>query len=120
MYVVPTLSAFFEEHDMASDKGIPIIVSVKEHLHTLEDGISLHLQNQPDAPFALTRSPFSSKLKMFLRGKGSLNSLTVMQGDLTSLQWRLQNSGSSACSYILRHQSSDMQYKASCDIQDVG
>lgn len=70
------LSAFFEEHDIALDKMIPTTVSVKEHLHILEEKISLHFPNLPDTTFALTRNPFSSKMKMFLRAHEEFTELT--------------------------------------------
>ncbi|XP_048351811.1 protein ZBED8-like [Sphaerodactylus townsendi] len=58
-YMLPTLSAFFEEHDIEPDKRITMIISVKEHLRMLADEISLYFPNPPDTPFALASSPFT-------------------------------------------------------------
>ncbi|XP_015685817.1 protein ZBED8-like, partial [Protobothrops mucrosquamatus] len=63
IYMLPTLSAFFEEHDIEPDKRITIIISVKEHLHMLADEISSYFPNLPDTPFALARSPFTVKVE---------------------------------------------------------
>jgi hypothetical protein len=63
MYMLPTLSAFFEEYDIEPDKRITMIISVKEHLHMLADEISLYFPNLPDTPFALARSPFTFKVE---------------------------------------------------------
>nr|KAF6369003.1 hypothetical protein mMyoMyo1_010410 [Myotis myotis] len=62
IYMLPTLSAFFEEHDIEPDKRITTI-SVKEHLHMLADEISSYFPNLPDTPFALARSPFTVKVE---------------------------------------------------------
>lgn len=61
IYMLPTLSAFFEEHDIEPDKRI-MIIPVEEHLHMLADEISLYFPNLPDIPFALARSPFTLKV----------------------------------------------------------
>uniref|UniRef100_A0A8C5PY01 Uncharacterized protein n=1 Tax=Leptobrachium leishanense TaxID=445787 RepID=A0A8C5PY01_9ANUR len=42
---------------------ITMIISVKEHLHMLEDEISLYFPNVLDTPFALARSPFTVKVE---------------------------------------------------------
>ncbi|XP_040275585.1 protein ZBED8-like [Bufo bufo] len=63
IYMLPTLAAFFEEHGIEPDKIITMIISVKEHLHMLEDEISLYFPNLPDTPFALARSPFTVKVE---------------------------------------------------------
>ncbi|XP_040275677.1 protein ZBED8-like [Bufo bufo] len=63
IYMLPTLAAFFEEHGIEPDKRITMIISVKEHLHMLEDEISLYFPNLPDTPFALARSPFTVKVE---------------------------------------------------------
>ncbi|XP_015677944.1 SCAN domain-containing protein 3-like [Protobothrops mucrosquamatus] len=63
MYMLPTLSAFFEEHDIEPDKRIMMIIYVKEHLHMLADEISSYFPNLPDTPFALARSPFTVKVE---------------------------------------------------------
>nr|XP_056706361.1 zinc finger BED domain-containing protein 5-like [Euleptes europaea] len=63
IYMLPTLSAFFEEHDIEPDKRITMIISVKEHLHMLADEISSYFPNLPDIPFALARSPFTVKVE---------------------------------------------------------
>ncbi|XP_051017344.1 protein ZBED8-like [Acomys russatus] len=59
IYMLPTLSAFFEEHDIEPHKRITMIISVKEHLHALAGEISWYFPNLPDVPFALARSPFT-------------------------------------------------------------
>ncbi|XP_053431246.1 protein ZBED8-like isoform X2 [Nycticebus coucang] len=63
IYMLPTLSAFFEEHDIERDKRITMIISVKEHLHMLADEITSYFPNLPDTPFALARSPFTVKVE---------------------------------------------------------
>lgn len=63
IYMLPTLSAFFEEHDIEPDKRITMIISVKEHLHMLAEEISSYFPNLPDTPFALARSPFTVKVE---------------------------------------------------------
>ncbi|XP_034277935.1 zinc finger BED domain-containing protein 5-like isoform X1 [Pantherophis guttatus] len=63
IYMLPTLSAFFEEHDIEPDKKIMMIISAKEHLHMLEDEVSSYFPNLPDTPFALARSPFTVKIE---------------------------------------------------------
>ncbi|XP_040289892.1 protein ZBED8-like [Bufo bufo] len=63
IYMLPTLAAFFDEHGIEPDKRITMIISVKEHLHMLEDEISLYFPNLPDTPFALARSPFTVKVE---------------------------------------------------------
>ncbi|XP_040275778.1 protein ZBED8-like [Bufo bufo] len=63
IYMLPTLAAFFEEHGIEPDKRITMIISVKEHLHMLEDEISLYFPNLPDTPFVLARSPFTVKVE---------------------------------------------------------
>ncbi|XP_039180852.1 zinc finger BED domain-containing protein 5-like isoform X2 [Crotalus tigris] len=63
IYMLPTLSAFFEEHDIEPDKKITMIISVKEHLHMLADEISSYFPNLPDTPFALARNPFTVKVE---------------------------------------------------------
>nr|XP_008103991.1 PREDICTED: SCAN domain-containing protein 3 isoform X1 [Anolis carolinensis]XP_008103992.1 PREDICTED: SCAN domain-containing protein 3 isoform X1 [Anolis carolinensis]XP_008103993.1 PREDICTED: SCAN domain-containing protein 3 isoform X1 [Anolis carolinensis]XP_008103994.1 PREDICTED: SCAN domain-containing protein 3 isoform X1 [Anolis carolinensis]XP_008103995.1 PREDICTED: SCAN domain-containing protein 3 isoform X1 [Anolis carolinensis]XP_008103997.1 PREDICTED: SCAN domain-containing protei len=63
MYMFPTLSAFFEEHDIEPDKRIKVLISVKEHLRMLADEISLYFPNLPDTPFALARSPFTVRVE---------------------------------------------------------
>ncbi|XP_070270292.1 LOW QUALITY PROTEIN: protein FAM200C [Myotis yumanensis] len=63
IYMLPTLSAFFEEHDIEPDKRITMIISVKEHLHMLADEISSYFPNLPDIPFALARSSFTVKVE---------------------------------------------------------
>ncbi|KAK1346652.1 hypothetical protein QTO34_000512, partial [Cnephaeus nilssonii] len=63
IYMLPTLSYFFEEHDIEPDKRITMIISVKEHLHMLADEISSYFPNLPDTPFALARSPFTVKVE---------------------------------------------------------
>ncbi|XP_034288737.2 protein FAM200B [Pantherophis guttatus] len=63
IYMLPTLSAFFEEHDIEPDKKITMIISVKEHLHMLEDDVSSYFPNLPDTPFAFARSPFTVKVE---------------------------------------------------------
>lgn len=40
-----------------------MIISVKEHLHMLADEISSYFPNLPDTPFALARSPFTTKVE---------------------------------------------------------
>ena len=62
MYMLPTLSAFFEENDIEPDKRSKMIISVKEHLHMLADEISSYFPNLPNTPFALARSPFTVKV----------------------------------------------------------
>ncbi|XP_048344945.1 protein ZBED8-like isoform X2 [Sphaerodactylus townsendi] len=62
-YMLPTLSAFFEEHDIEPQKRITMIISVKEHLHMLADEISSYFPNLPDTPFALASSPFTVKIE---------------------------------------------------------
>ncbi|XP_070599912.1 protein FAM200C-like [Erythrolamprus reginae] len=59
IYMLPTLSAFFEEHDIEPDERITMIISVKQHLHTLAGEISSYFPNLPEVPFALARSPFT-------------------------------------------------------------
>lgn len=59
----PTLSAFFEEHDIEPDKRITMITSVKERLNMLEDELSSYFPNLPDTPFALARSPVTVKFE---------------------------------------------------------
>ncbi|XP_019509197.1 PREDICTED: zinc finger BED domain-containing protein 5-like [Hipposideros armiger] len=63
IYMLLTLSAFFEEHDIEPDKRIIMIISVKEHLHMLAEEISSYFPNLPDTPFALARSPFTVKVE---------------------------------------------------------
>ncbi|KAM5251205.1 zinc finger BED domain-containing protein 5-like [Hipposideros larvatus] len=63
IYMLPTLSAFFEEHDIEPDKRITMIISVKEHLHMLAEEISSYFPNLPDTPFAPARSPFTVKVE---------------------------------------------------------
>ncbi|XP_039178217.1 SCAN domain-containing protein 3-like [Crotalus tigris] len=63
MYMLPTLSAFFEEHDIEPDERITMIISVKEHLHVLADEISSYFPNLPDTPFALASSPFTVEVE---------------------------------------------------------
>ncbi|XP_054573034.1 LOW QUALITY PROTEIN: zinc finger BED domain-containing protein 5-like, partial [Eptesicus fuscus] len=63
IYMLPTLYAFFEEHDIEPDKRITMIISVKEHLHMLADEISSYFPNLPDTPFALARSPVTVKVE---------------------------------------------------------
>lgn len=60
-YMLPTLSAFFEEHDIEQHKRITVVISVKEHLDMLASEISWYFPNLPEIPFALARSPFSVK-----------------------------------------------------------
>ncbi|XP_069616232.1 zinc finger BED domain-containing protein 5-like [Ranitomeya imitator] len=62
-YMFPTLSAFFEEHDIDPDNKIMMISSVKEHLHMFSEEISSYFPNLPDTPFALARSPFTVKVE---------------------------------------------------------
>nr|XP_021512928.1 protein ZBED8-like [Meriones unguiculatus] len=59
IYMLPTLSAFFEEHDIEAHERITMIISVKEHLHVLAGEISWYFPDLPDVPFALARSPFT-------------------------------------------------------------
>lgn len=59
--MLPTLSAFFEEHDIEQHKRITVVISVKEHLDMLASEISWYFPNLPEIPFALARSPFSVK-----------------------------------------------------------
>ncbi|XP_052611518.1 protein ZBED8-like isoform X1 [Peromyscus californicus insignis] len=63
IYMLPTLSAFFEEHDIEPPKRISMIISVKEHLHMLAGEISWYFPNLPDIPFALARSPFTVRVE---------------------------------------------------------
>ncbi|XP_060629099.2 protein FAM200C-like [Anolis sagrei] len=63
IYMLPTLSAFFEEHDIEPDKRITMITYVKEHFHMLVEEIPLYFPNLPDTPFALARSPFSVEIE---------------------------------------------------------
>ena len=63
IYMLPTLSAFFEENGIEPDKKITMIISVKEHLHMLSDKISSYFPNLPGTPFALARSPFTVKVE---------------------------------------------------------
>ncbi|KAL6046540.1 hypothetical protein STEG23_018200 [Scotinomys teguina] len=63
IYMLPTLSAFFEEHDIEPPKRIAMIISVKEHLHMLAGEISWYFPNLPDIPFALARSPFTVRVE---------------------------------------------------------
>ncbi|KAM5219559.1 zinc finger BED domain-containing protein 5-like [Hipposideros larvatus] len=63
IYMLPTLSASFEEHDIEPDKRITMVISVKEHLHMLAEEISSYFPNLPDTPFALARSPFTVKVE---------------------------------------------------------
>lgn len=58
---MPSLPAFFEEHDISSGKEIMMIISVKEYLHILADKILYCFPNLPDTLFALARSPFTVK-----------------------------------------------------------
>ncbi|XP_015421155.1 PREDICTED: zinc finger BED domain-containing protein 5-like [Myotis davidii] len=62
-YMLSTLSAFFEEHDIEPDKRITMMISVKEHLHMLADEISSYFPNLPETPFANARSPFTVKVE---------------------------------------------------------
>ncbi|XP_007648258.1 zinc finger BED domain-containing protein 5 [Cricetulus griseus] len=59
IHMLPTLSAFFEEHDIKPSKRITVIISMKKHLHMLAQEISWYFPNLPDVPFALARSPFT-------------------------------------------------------------
>nr|KAF6492381.1 hypothetical protein HJG59_009586 [Molossus molossus] len=61
--MLPTLSAFFEEHNIEPDKRITMIISVKEHLLMFADEISSYFPNLPDTPFAVARSPFTVKVE---------------------------------------------------------
>ncbi|XP_040191825.1 zinc finger BED domain-containing protein 5-like [Rana temporaria] len=63
IYMLPNLSAFFEENNIELDKRIKTISSVKEHLQMLADEISLYFPNVPDTPFALARCPFTVKIE---------------------------------------------------------
>ncbi|KAM4722957.1 zinc finger BED domain-containing protein 5-like [Rhinophrynus dorsalis] len=62
IYMLPNLSAFFEENDVELDKRT-MIISVKEHMQMLADEISSYFPNLPDTPFALARSPFTVKIE---------------------------------------------------------
>ncbi|XP_032742843.1 protein ZBED8-like [Rattus rattus] len=59
IYMLPTLSAFFEEHDVEPHKRTTVVTSVKEHLDMLAGEISWYFPNLPDVPFALARNPFT-------------------------------------------------------------
>lgn len=59
IYMLPTLSAFFEEHDIEPHTRITVVISVKEHLDMLAGEISWYFPNLPEVPFALARRPFT-------------------------------------------------------------
>lgn len=58
---LPSVSAFFEEGDIEPHKTITMMISVKEHLPVLADGISLYFPNLLYTPTALARNPFSAR-----------------------------------------------------------
>lgn len=109
MYILPSLPAFFEEHDIRLDKGIMMIISGKEYLHILADKISYCFPNLPDTPLHLPEAHSQSKLKMFLRQckRSSLNLLTEMQQEviLFNTSYRLLDQVSAAiCSFFFYFQ----------------
>lgn len=57
------LTFFLWEHDTEADKGIMVIISVKEHLHILAYEISHYFPNLSDSPNALARIPFIVKVE---------------------------------------------------------
>lgn len=61
MYMLPTLAAFLEEHNIEPHERITAVVSVKEHLDVLAGEISWYFPNLPEVPFALARNPFTVK-----------------------------------------------------------
>ena len=103
IYMLSNLSAFFEENDIEQETMNRTILSVKEHPKILEEEISRYFHNLPDTPFALASSPFTIRLKMFLRmyKRSSLNSLPAMLQKLIFLQCQLQIFLSRVCSHIL-------------------
>ncbi|XP_075833987.1 protein FAM200C-like isoform X1 [Microtus pennsylvanicus] len=62
-HMLPTLSAFFKEHDIKPSGRTSVIVSVKEHLHVLAEEISWYIPSLPAVPFALARSPFTVRVE---------------------------------------------------------
>ena len=62
IYMLPTLSSFFEEYDIKPDRSMKIIISMKEHLHMLADEIS-YFPNLPDILFAFARRPFKVEVE---------------------------------------------------------
>jgi zinc finger BED domain-containing protein 5/7/8/9 len=62
IYMLPNLSAFFEENDVEVETKNGTILSVKEHFQILEEEMSRYFPNLPDTPFALARSPFTVKV----------------------------------------------------------
>lgn len=102
--MLPTLSAFFEEHNIEPDKRIMMIICVKKkHLHILANEISSCFPKLPDTHLHLPEAHSQSELKMLLRQhkRSSLNLLTAMQQEQISLQCQLHDSGSSVYSHIL-------------------
>ena len=65
--MLPTLSAFFEEHDFEPDKRIVMIIIVKVHFHMLVGQISSNFPNILDTYIHLPETHSQSNLKMFLR-----------------------------------------------------
>ncbi|XP_076803440.1 zinc finger BED domain-containing protein 5-like [Clavelina lepadiformis] len=63
IYMLPNLSAFFEENDIEQETMNRTILSVKEHFKILEEEISRYFPNLPDTPFALARSPFTIRVE---------------------------------------------------------
>ncbi|XP_070257217.1 protein FAM200C-like isoform X1 [Myotis yumanensis] len=61
IYMLPTLSAFFEEHDIEPHKRVTMIISVKEHLHMLASEISWYFPNLPDTPICTCQKPIHSQ-----------------------------------------------------------
>lgn len=62
--MLPTLSAFYEAHDIEPDKRIAMIISMKNHLHMFADEILLFSKSAWHQIYmALAGSPFTVKVE---------------------------------------------------------
>lgn len=92
VYMLPTLSAFYEAHDTEPDKKIAVIVSMKNHLHMFADEILLCFPNLHDtkSTWHLQEALSQSKLKVFLTVQKEfieLSNSSVARTNLISPQW---------------------------------
>ncbi|KII60967.1 hypothetical protein RF11_13940 [Thelohanellus kitauei] len=63
MYMLSTLSGFYEENEVEPDQNNIMIITAKEHFHILGDEISIYFPHLPDTYFGLARSPFTVKVE---------------------------------------------------------
>lgn len=92
IYMLPTLSAFYEAHDIEPDKRIAMIISMKNHLHMFADEILSCFPNLHDtkSTWHLQEALSQLKLKVFLRQYKEfieLSNSSVARANLISPQW---------------------------------